>query len=216
MTSFTWFVEGINYLGGVTVDVPMDAHLDMDSTRNVANPQYLKKGTAHLWGESALALARNRKYDGIVNNDQGRIRNQALIINALIEKIATHPYLLEMVGMSWLMDFLCENNFTAEEKATLFALAATFEDGYTIDNFFLEGDGGLIGSVYYVVPYEKNIEIAKGKINLVMKGEVDKESEYYDEIMKGYVTGGTGTENDGDHGYIGTYYDLREVFPEAE
>ena len=30
--------------------------------------------------------------------------------------------------------------------------------------------------------------------------------------MKGYVTGGAGTENDGDKGYIGTYYDLSEVY----
>ncbi|MBR3227427.1 MAG: LCP family protein [Erysipelotrichaceae bacterium] len=214
MTSFTWFVEGINDLGGVTVDVPMDAHLDMDSTRNVANPQYLHKGVSHLFGESALALARNRKYDGIVNNDMGRIRNQALIINALIDKIARHPYLLDMVGMSWLMDFLCENNFSAEEKATLFALAKTFEDGYTIDNFFLDGEGGLIDGTYYVVTDPKNIDIAKGKIELVMTGKVSPSTRYYDDIMKGYVTGGTGTEKDGVGGYIGTYYDLNEVFGE--
>lgn len=215
MTSFTWFVEGINYLGGVTVNVPMDAHLDMNSTRNVANPQYLKKGVQQLWGESALALARNRKYDGIVNNDMGRIRNQALIINSLIHKIATHPYILDMVGMSWLMDYLCENNFTAEEKRTLFELAKTFEDGYTIDNFFLDGEGKLIDRVYYVLTYEENIEIAKGKIELVMTGEVDKDNPYYEQIMTGYVTGGAGTENDGDHGLIGTYYDLNDVFNKA-
>lgn len=125
MTSFTWFVYGINELGGVVVDVPMDGHLDMDSTRNVANPQIYTKGVSNLYGEAALALARNRKYDGIVNNDQGRIRNQALIIDDLIAKIASHPYLLEMVGMNWLFDFLCENNFSKEEKATLFALAKT-------------------------------------------------------------------------------------------
>ena len=214
MTSFTWFVKGINYLGGVTVNVPMDGHLDMDSNRNVANPQHYEKGVHQLWGETALALARNRKYDGIVNNDMGRIRNQALILDSLIAKIADHPYLLEMVGMDWLMDYLCENNFSDKEKATLFALAKTFADGYTIDNFFLDGDGGLIGDVYYVVPFEENIEIAKGKIELVMTGSIDKDHPYYDEIMKGYITGGCGTESDGDNGLIGTYYDLSEVFPQ--
>lgn len=212
MTSFTWFVKGINYLGGVTVDVPMDGHLDMDSNRNVALPQTYQKGVSQLWGETALALARNRKYDGIVNNDMGRIRNQALIINGLIEKIAKHSYILEMVGMSWLMDYLCENNFSKEEKETLFALAKTFEDGYTIDNFFLEGEGKLIDAVYYCVPYEKNIEIAEGKIDLVLNGNIDEENIYYKEIMTGYITGGTGTINDGENGYIGTYYDLNDIF----
>lgn len=212
MTSFTYFVDGINKLGGVRVNVPMNMHLDMDSNRNVANPQRLEKGYQNLYGESALALARNRKYDGIVNNDMGRIRNQALIINSLIKKIATHPYILEMVGMSWLMDLICENNFSSEEKETLFALAKTFEEGYTIDNFFLDGEGQLIDAVYYVVTYEKNIEIAKGKIDLVMNGFVDSDSPYYEDIMKGYVSEGAGTIDDGDNGYIGSYYDLNDVF----
>ena len=213
MTSFTWFVYGINELGGVVVDVPMDGHLDMDSTRNVANPQIYTKGVSNLYGEAALALARNRKYDGIVNNDQGRIRNQALIIDDLIAKIASHPYLLEMVGMNWLFDFLCENNFSKEEKATLFALAKTFEDGYTIDNYFLEGNGNLHDNgTYYVDLYDESIEIAKGKIELVTTGSISKDNPYYEEIMTGYITGGTGTENDGVDGYIGETYNLETIF----
>ncbi len=213
MTSFTWFVYGINELGGVKVDVPMTGHLDMDSNRNVANPQTFTKGESNLYGETALALARNRKYDGIVNNDQGRIRNQALILDSLISKIANHPYILNMVGMSWLFDYLCENNFSSEDKETLFALAQTFEDGYTIDNYFLEGDGNLHSNgTYYVDLYDETIEIAKGKIELVTTGTVSKDNPYYDEIMTGYVTGGAGTESDGDDGYIGTTYDLSEIF----
>ena len=213
-TSFTSFVEGINNLGGVRVDVPMDAHLDMDSKRDVSNPVSVKKGESNLYGEWALALSRNRKYDGIVHNDQGRIRNQALIIDGLIEKIANHPYLLKMVGMTWLWDYLCENNFTQEEKDTLIELAQTFADGYTIDNYFLMGEEAMINERYYILLDEESIEIAKGKIELVTNGKVSKDNEYYDEIMKGYITGGTGTENDGEDGFIGTYYDLKEVFME--
>lgn len=213
ITSFNWFVYGINELGGVEVDVPMNGHLDMNSQRDVANPVTYEKGEQNLYGETALALARNRKYDGIVNNDQGRIRNQALILNGLIEKIANHPYLLQMVGMSWLFDYLCENNFSAEEKTTLFALAQTFEDGYTIDNYFLEGYGGLHSNgTYYVDLYDESIEIAKGKIELVTTGSVSNDNPYYDKIMQGYITGGTGTETDGVDGYIGTTYDLSTVF----
>jgi len=214
MTSFSAFVNAINEFGGVKVDVPMDAHLDMDSNRDVANPVYIKKGVSNLYGEWALALARNRKYDGIVNNDTGRIRNQALIIDSLIEKFANHPYLLKMVGMSWLWDYLCENNFSEEEKKTLIELAQSFEDGYTIDNFFLEGEETYINEIYYVKPDETNIEIAKGKIELVTTGKIDKSNPYYKEIMSGYITGGTGTIDDGEDGYIGTYYDLSYIFGE--
>lgn len=214
MTSFTWFVYGINELGGVTLDVPMNSHLDMDSERNVANPQDIEQGVQHLWGEKTLALARNRKYNGIVNSDQGRIRNQALIIDTLIEKIANHPYLLDMVGMSWLFDYLCENNFTDTDKETLFALAATFEDGYTIDNYFLTGEGMYLNETYYFGLSDESLAIAEGKIELVTTGTIDKDNPYYDEIMQGYVTGGAGTIDVGDNGYIGEYYDLNEVFPQ--
>lgn len=212
MTSFTWFVYAINEIGGVKVDVPMNAHLDMNSERDVAHPVDVPKGEGNLYGESALALARNRKYNGIVNSDMGRIRNQALIIDSLIEKIAYHPYVLDIVGMSWLMDYLCENNFTSEEKQTLFALAKTFEDGYTIDNYFLEGEGMYVNDVYYVGLKDYSLEIAKGKIELVMTGSVSKDNPYYEDIMTGYITGGAGTLEDGDRGYIGTSYDLSEIF----
>lgn len=213
MTSFTWFVYGINELGGVTVDVPMDGHLDQDSNRDVADPQYFKKGVSNLWGETALAFCRNRKYDGIVNNDQGRIRNQALFLNSMIEKIAYHPYVLDMIGMSWMFDYLCENNFTTQQKETLFDLAENWGTDYTIDNYFLAGDGNIHSNgTYYVDLYDDSIEIAKGKIELVTNGSISKDNPYYDEIMAGYITGGCGTENDGVDGNIGTTYDLSTVF----
>ena len=41
---------------------------------------------------------------------------------------------------------------------------------------------------------------------------MSKDNPYYGEIMTGYVTGGAGTESDGIDGYIGTTYDLSEVF----
>jgi len=217
LTSFTWFVYGINQLGGVTVDVPMNVYLDQNSNREVKYPQEVSKGEKNIFGEATLALARNRKYNGIVNSDFGRIRNQALIINSLIEKIAYHPYLLDMVGMDWLFDYLCVNNFTKEEKNVLFELAKTFEDGYTVDNYFIAGEGFYgSDSLYYARADEDSLEIAKGKINLVMNGELSKDDPHYAEILSGYITGGAGTIEDGDNGYIGEYYDLKTVFTNIE
>ena len=210
ITSFTWFVYGINALGGVTVDVPMDAYLDMDSNRNVANVQNVPKGEQHLWGEPALALARNRKYNRIAGGDYGRIRNQALLVNNIIEKIFTYPDILEMVGMDWLWDYLCDNNFSQKEKNTILALPKKMADGYTIDNYFMENVGGMTeygASVGYVT--DKSIQIAKGKIELVMNGTISQDNPYYDDIVLGYVTGGAGTYDDG---YIGTEYDLSDKF----
>lgn len=217
LTSFTWFVYGVNALGGVTVDVPLDTYLDMDSNRRTGNPQNVPEGIQHLWGEPALALARNRKYSGLAGGDYGRIRNQALLINGLIKKIVDHPYLMDQVYMNMLWDYLCDNNFTEKEKNTIIALATVFNDGYTIDNYFMENIGGMTeygASVGYVTDY--SIAIAKGKIELTMNGSISEDNPYYEDIMQGYVTGGAGTYDDGENGYIGTYYDLNEVFGVVE
>ena len=42
-----------------------------------------------------------------------------------------------------------------------------------------------------------------------MKGTIDKDNLYFEDIVQGYVTGGAGTYDDG---YIGTNYDLKEKF----
>ena len=213
ITSFTWFVYGINALGGITVDVPMNAYLDMDSNRNVAHPQSVPEGVQHLWGEPSLALARNRKYNGIAGGDYGRIRNQALLINSIINKIMTYPDILEMVGMDWLWDYLCDNNFNQQEKNTIIALVQKMKDGYTIDNYFMENIGGMTdygASVGYVT--DASIAIAKGKIKFAMNESISKDDPYYEDIMQGYVTGGAGTYDVGEDGYVGTYYDLNDVF----
>ncbi len=215
VTSFSNFVNMINEFGGVWIDVPMHVYMDMDSNRNVAQPYEMEKGYKKCYGEWALALARNRKYNGIVNNDFSRIRNQALIINSIIARVAKYPFILDMMGMSWLCNYLTDNNFTEEEITVLLELAKTFEDGYTIDNYFIDGEGGHVGEAYVSFMKDESIEIVKGKIQLVLTGEADKESPYYEDIMTGYITGGAGTVNDGDeNGYIGTEFDLNEVYPQ--
>lgn len=214
VTSFSHFVDMINNFGGVWIDVPMDVYMDMDSYRNVANPYQMDKGYKKCYGEWALALARNRKYNGIANGDFSRIRNQALIINSIIQRVADHPYILDMMGMSWLCNYLTNNNFTDDQIDTLLYLAKTFEDGYTIDNYFIEAYDGYAGDAYVSYMIDESVEIAKGKVKLVMNGTIDKDNPYYEDIMTGYVTSGAGTIQDGDHGNIGTSYDLSSVYPQ--
>lgn len=216
VTSFSSFVDMINEFGGVWIDVPMDVYMDMDSNRDVSHPYEMSKGYKKCYGEWALALARNRKYNGIANSDYSRVRNQALIINSIIKRVADHPYVLDMMGMSWLCNVLTNNNFSDSQVKTLLALAKTFADGYTVDNYFVDGVGGMAGSAYVSYMSDDCIEIAKGKIQLVMNGEVSEDNPYYEQIMTGYITGGAGTLNDGDdHGYIGETYDLNTVYPQA-
>lgn len=206
--SFSSFIDAITDFGGVRVDVPLDMHMDQDSYRNVANPTTLEKGNFNLIGEYALALARNRKYDGIYNGDYGRIRNQVLLINGLIEKIANNTEVLRWVGITWRAKFLSYTNFTDEQMEVLMNLADTFADGYTVDNWFIHNSGGTAPNgawIGIVQPY--TLEVAKGKLQLALTGEIDEDDPYYEDIMEGYVSKGASTT-----GYEGYTYDLKEVY----
>lgn len=208
-TSFSGFIDMITHFGGVWVDVPMDTKMDMNSYRNVAEPYEVDKGYQKLYGEWALALARNRKYNGIYGGDYGRIRNQCLIVNGLINKICTYPEILEWAHLDWYARYIAAFNFTDDELKVLFALADKFnEEGYTIDNYFIENIGGMTdygASVGYLTDYTK--AIAKGKIQLALTGKVDKDDPYYEDIMTGNVTGGANQQE-----YIVNEYDLNEVY----
>lgn len=212
--SFSSFVDMINSLGGVVVDVPLDMCMDMDSYRNVKQPYCLEKGETLLYGEWALALARNRKYNGIYNGDEGRVRNQVLIINSIAKRIAENPFLLLMAEYDWRVDYLAYHNFDANlnDIQALFYLVDAFASGYTTDNYFIENVGDYTESGMYIGRIvQETLEIAKLKIEYALTGNLDRQSPYYEQAMLGYVSGGAGNKKDK---YIGEEYMLDGYVPE--
>jgi len=78
--NFNAFMEVIDALGGIEVNVPI-SFSEQDSTGK-ANQIHLEKGLQTLNSEEALALARTRKID----NDVKRGERQQLIIQAILKK----------------------------------------------------------------------------------------------------------------------------------
>ena len=209
--SFSTFVDVINAIGGLWVHVPYNVYIDQNSKRDVTQPYSVDKGYTKLYGEWALALARNRKYAGLYGGDYGRIRNQALIVNEMIAKITAYPTLLDFLGMVWNYQNFVYTNYLSFDIQTFMELGKVFaEEGYTIDNYFIHNDEGNVNGAFVGYMPQWTLDIAKGKIDLVMTGIVDENRPYAEEILTGYHSGGAGTSADG--GYIGTEYDLREVF----
>ena len=214
VTTFDHFCDIINQLGGVYIDVPMDVYMDMDSHRDVSQPYEMSKGYKKVYGEWALALARNRKYNNIAAGDYSRIRNQALIINSIIARIAKYPFILDIANAEWYFNIFTNNNFNDWQVKVLLHLAKTFAEGYTIDNYFIQCNDMMLDGAFVGVIVDDSLNIAKGKAKLVLEGTVDKDSKYYDDIMTGYVSSGAGTPGDGGNnlGFIGTEYDLSEIY----
>ena len=92
--NFNAFIDVVDALGGIMVDVPITVS-EMDSNDN-KNAIHLEKGFQKLNGEEALALARTRKID----NDIERGKRQQLVLKPLLIK----PFplvLLRNMEMSW-------------------------------------------------------------------------------------------------------------------
>ncbi|MFO8068945.1 MAG: LCP family protein [Alkalibacterium sp.] len=92
--NFTAFLDIIDELGGIEMDVPV-AIQEMDSNDQMGSI-VLEKGLQTLNGEEALALARTRKID----NDVERGHRQQLIIEAIIEKALNLGSITKYTGIA--------------------------------------------------------------------------------------------------------------------
>ena len=81
--NFTTFINIVEELDGITVDVPL-SFCEQTSSRTSSKEICLKKGKQVLNGEEALALSRTRHT--VAGGDRGRIENQMLVLEAIIDK----------------------------------------------------------------------------------------------------------------------------------
>ena len=81
--NFTTFINIVEELDGITVDVPV-SFCEQTSSRTSSKQICLKKGKQTLNGEEALALSRTRHT--IAGGDRGRGENQMLVLEAIIDK----------------------------------------------------------------------------------------------------------------------------------
>ncbi|MFJ5623503.1 LCP family protein [Peribacillus loiseleuriae] len=147
--NFYAFIDVVDALGGIEVDVPYEFK-EQDS-HDSAEAIHLKAGLQNLDGEEALALARTRKKD----SDLFRGQRQQEILQAIIKKAATvravtkYPDIIEAVGDNM------KTNLTFSEMKT-FIEYATSGDSLNIENLQLEGmDGRENGAYVFKLDEEK-------------------------------------------------------------
>ncbi|KAB8133091.1 LytR family transcriptional regulator [Gracilibacillus oryzae] len=139
--NFNAFMDVVDTLGGIQVDVPVEVY--EQNSQDVANAIHLTPGVQQLDGEEALALARTRKID----NDIERGKRQQEILKAIVNRalsvdsVLKYDDLLEAVGNNM------KTNMTFDEMQSLIAYAKT--GSLNIDTFTLEGQDSYIDNVYY-------------------------------------------------------------------
>lgn len=147
--NFNAFLEVIDALGGVEVNVPY--HMSEKDSHDRNNAIVLEPGLQNLNAEEALAFARTRKQD----NDIERGKRQQEIIKAVMKKAASigsitkYSDLIEAVGSNM------KTNMQFDEMKSLISYVTS--GSINIESLSLTGYDDKIDGVYYYQLDEQSV-----------------------------------------------------------
>lgn len=140
--NFTAFVEIIDALGGIEIDVPF-TFSEMDS-KDQKNAITLHEGLQTLNGEEALAYARMRKNDP--RGDIGRGERQQEIIKAVIKKGATLSSITKYDDVFESLENHLMTNLTFRDMLSLHSYSPSLRN---IETLSFVGYDTMINGIYY-------------------------------------------------------------------
>lgn len=147
--NFNAFIDVVDALGGITVDVPI-SFTEQDSNDKAGSIR-LKKGIQELDGEEALALARTRKID----NDIERGKRQQLVLKAIIDKAVSIGSITKYGN---LMESMGDNLTTNMEFGEMLGFFDYATSGLNIESLTIEGEDTRIDGIYYYDLSDSSIE----------------------------------------------------------
>ncbi|WP_246942770.1 LCP family protein [Bacillus pinisoli] len=148
--NFDAFVEIIDALGGVTVEVPKT--FSEQNSKDEQDAITLYEGIQTLNGEEALAFVRMRKDDP--TGDIGRGERQKQVIKAIIEKSAS---LTSVTKYDDVIDSIGSNLVTNLSFGNLVALQSYSKALNSIESLKLVGNDSRIRGLYYYELEEQSL-----------------------------------------------------------
>jgi len=155
--NFEGFINIIDELGGVNVDVPFDF---MDINREWEK-FYFTEGPMELDGEAALVYARMRKKDPM--GDFGRNERQKQIVKGAIEKLSSPATLLKIDDIAREVGSNVETNLKIREAIAFRKKFSDFNSS-DIESLRIEGYDEYINNVYYFIPDEVKLDELKNEL----------------------------------------------------
>ncbi|WP_100333200.1 LCP family protein [Bacillus alkalisoli] len=152
--NFTAFIEVVEALGGIEVDVPI-SFTEMDS-HDRKNAISLEKGVQVINGEEALALARTRKLD----NDIERGKRQQLIVQGIIKEAAS---VSSITSYGNVIDAL-GNNITTNMRFSQLVALHDYALGLSTESLSISGQDSRINGVYYYQLDEQSLAEVKREL----------------------------------------------------
>ena len=171
--NFTTFVKIVDALDGIKVNVP-NSFCEQTSSRDSEKEICLKKGIQTLNGEEALALSRTRHI--YADGDRSRIKNQMLVLEALIDKAISPKILTKYTSIiSNVSDSVVTN---IDDKDITKLIKSQIEDNSTwnIETYSVNGtdaskpiySAGKVNT-YVMEPNIETVLIAKEKLRNILE-----------------------------------------------
>lgn len=178
--NFTTFVNIVEKLGGITVDVPV-SFCEQTSSRTSSNKICLRKGEQELNGEQALALSRTRHT--IAGGDRGRIENQMLVLKAIIDKAMSPSIIVKYNSLLGSVSDSVITNIDQKSVTKLVKKQIKSNDAWEIKTYSVDGSDASnttysTGSarVYVMNPKEETVMEAKKKLDDILETNKYKET----------------------------------------
>lgn len=158
---YNGFRNVIDSIGGVDVTIPNNMHYD-DASQNL-HINFKKGETVHLNGEKAEEFFRWRQNNdgtGLASGDIGRIENQHMFIEKVIDKFKSPAILLRIPSLMSSLPKYVETNMNPDE-----IVKYAYNFGYKVDKTnmkmtTLQGKGEYINGVsYYIFKESLNKQI---------------------------------------------------------
>lgn len=177
--NFSSLVNLVDALDGV--DVQVDKGLAVETFYANETLEGVKEGMNHLDGERALAFARERH--AYLDGDNQRVRNQQIVLRAIIDKITSPTILLNYGKFVDAIGGAFETDMPSSQIKDLMRYQLTMNPHWQFESYALRGEGSTeycaeLGTAAYVtIPDEYSLQIAREKLQAVLKGESANEIE---------------------------------------
>lgn len=139
---FSAFVQIVDALGGVEVEVPYEFKESDSMDRR--DTIHLYPGLQTLNGEEALAFARTRKHD----NDVERGKRQLEIIKSILNKTVSLQAIPKYVNMIGALEDNITMNMKKEDITSFISYGLNMKN-LTIESHSLEGEDLWLNGIYY-------------------------------------------------------------------
>lgn len=187
--NFTSFMNVVDALGGITVNVPKYRVVGRDDGVFVTKKgKYtIKPGENHFNAKQALSFVRERK--AFVEGDTIRGKNQMLMLKAILKKCTSATIITKMDGVFESLKDSFETNMTSQEIKSLINMQVDDMSSWDVQSYHLDGDPSqrtktlaTVGDVtkvnpngmFITIPDQTSIDQAKQYIQSVMNGEIIK------------------------------------------